>query len=633
MLYRKFGQFFSFLFLFLFSLALAHAEEILVTATPLKDESPATVTQKSPTSFTRTVKVNPLAYGLTGTLNALRLSGSVDLPEYGQSYMPPTVSLRGSKDQQTLLMLDGVPLSNSLGDPIDLSLYPITDIDHIEIIEGSNSATYGASAMGGVVNIVTRNPGTDTSGSLTSSQGSYGYNLYNLLLNKTGTDMGIMAGITRTWADNGYLYERPDGTEVRRVNNDFDNTSFLSKLWMDLGGWDTSLTGNMVTQDLGSPGGEGGNGVYLTPNDRVDDSQYFLALNTSRQFDANQSLLFRLSRISNRTHVSSNSAWVTGDTWTNLTSDYLDLLYTGRTGPFTLSPEFAWRKEGLSSDDYGIHDRSMTSGVLNSSLGMDPLLLSAALRYDHSNAFDGHWTWHGGLLWNVVQSVSMKANVGTGYHEPTMGNLYTPSTFSIFVSNPDLKPEKSFGFDAGPMVDFGKFGLDAAYFVTTYDDMIQWTYDSGTNTSTCVNVDKARVVGVDTHAWAAPVDLLKISLGYLYSRFSNESGPYESKLLKLKPEQIFTVQGDLMPRIAGRPTDLNVTYQFREGVYEDDANTEKTGSRNLLDVGASLELIPRAIAAFKVSNLLDDRSVEYKSGDFWYPVPGRTYRGSIQLSF
>jgi outer membrane cobalamin receptor len=621
------------LFLTFFILHSAHAGEILVTATPLEDESPAAITQKAPTAFTQTVKVNPLAYGLTNTLNALRLSGSVDLPEYGQSYMPPTATLRGSKDQQTLIMLDGVPLSSFLGDSIDLSLYPITDIDRMEIIKGSNSAAYGPSAMGGVVNIVTRNPDPKNSVELTSSQGSYGYNLYNLMVNRGGRSLGFMAGITRSWGDNDYLYDRTDGSTVRRVNNDFDNTSFLTKVWGDLGGWDTTLTGNLLTQDLGSPGGEGYGGADLTPNDRVNASQYFLALTTIREIYPNQGVRLSISRIGNRTHVSNDNMWVTGDSWSKLTSDYLDLVYTARTGMWTLSPELTVRSEGLSSDEYGNHARTVTSGLLNAGMGLDPVLLSGTLRYDHSTDFDGHWTWHGGLLWSLVPHVSLKANAGTGYHEPTMGNLYTPSTFTTFVTNPDLKPEKSISYDAGPVIEFQKAGFGAAYFVTDYDDMIKMTLDMDTNTSTCVNVDKARVSGVDAYAWARPVDSLKLTLGYLYSRFVNESDPYESKILVLKPEQIFTAQADYLPVVEGRPLDLFLSYQFREGVYTDDGNTDKTGNRNILDAGASAELVPHAVVAFKVSNLLDDRSVEYKSGDFWYPVPGRTYHGSIRLSF
>ncbi len=621
------------LLLSLLPLSPVRGEEIVVTASPLAGETPATVAGKSPTSFTQTVKVNPLARGLTGTLNALRLSGSVDLPEYGQSYLPSPLSLRGSKDQQTLIMLDGVPLSSSLGDPVDLSLFPVTDIDRIEIVKGSASATYGPSAMGGVVNIVTRNPAPENATEFTSSLGSFGNRLFNILLNRGSADGGFMAGITRSSGEGDYRYERPDGTELRRVNNDFESVSLLSKAWMDLSGWDTTLVGNLVTQELGNPGGEGYAGAYLTPDDRVNASQYFLALSTARQIDADRVLVFKASRIHNRTHNINDNAWVAGDSWTKLTSDFLELGYTGKAGRLTASPGFAWRGEGLSSDEYGVHRRSTTSGSLSTSLDLDPLTLTGAFRYDHSTRFDGHWTWQGGLLLNVAPHAKLKANAGTGYHEPTMGNLYSPSSFTLFVTNPGLRPEKSLGFDVGPEFQFEKFGFGAAYFLTAYDDLITWSYDEATNTSTCVNVDEARVSGIDSQAWVSPVNALKVSLGYVYSRFVNRSGPFESKTLPLKPGQIFTVRADLLPTVWGRPADLFLSYQFREGVYRDDANTEKTGNRNILDLGASLEVVPHAVAAFKVSNLRDDRTPEYASGDFWYPVPGRTCRASLQLTF
>ncbi|HQO82160.1 MAG TPA: TonB-dependent receptor, partial [Deltaproteobacteria bacterium] len=67
------------------------------------------------------------------------------------------------------------------------------------------------------------------------------------------------------------------------------------------------------------------------------------------------------------------------------------------------------------------------------------------------------------------------------------------------------------------------------------------------------------------------------------------------------------------------------------------ANTEKTGNRHILDAGVACEISRFATAAFKISNILDDDSVEFEDksdwGSFWYPVPGRTYRVSLQMKF
>ncbi|HQI02036.1 MAG TPA: TonB-dependent receptor [Deltaproteobacteria bacterium] len=607
------------------------AEEIVITAANFEDATPETVAGKAPTSFTETVTICPLANGLIDTLDALRLPVDVDLPDYGGA-VPSPISIRGSNFQQTLVMLDGVPLSSSVGDIVDLSLYTIPEIDRIEIIKGSNSAAFGSAAMGGIVNIVTKRPSLNNSALFTASKGTYGYNLYNLMLNGEKWGQGLMIDLTKSWADKDFLYEKDDGSTARRENNHFENTSILSKLLLDVSGWDTSLSGSIADQTLGSPGSEGSMGV-LTPDDEVRTRQYFITLNTSKYFGPDQNVQLKASRIATRTH---NLTSYAGDVWSKLTSDYIELDYSKKVGIFGISPGAAWRREGISSDDYGIHDRTTGSGFLTTSLNFEPVLVSVTGRRDQSSDFDGRWTYHGGIVWRAFQHLSVKANIGTGFHEPTMGHLYTPSSWYAFISNPDLRPEKSFSWDIGPVIEYKNFGMSVSYFVTRYKDLIKMDFPA-LSTFTYVNVDRAHASGIEALFWTKPADPVKISLGYAFNQFRYGSGAFESKTIKLKPKQVFTLQTDYLPVLFGRQTDFFASYRFRQGAYMDDANTEKTGNRDILDAGVSVEVIKHAVLSFKVNNIFDDTSVEFEDktayGTYWYPLPGRTYRGSIQLSF
>ncbi|MFY9398490.1 MAG: TonB-dependent receptor, partial [Desulfomonilia bacterium] len=518
------------------------------------------------------------------------------------------------------------------GDLIDLSIYNVAEIDRIEVVKGSNSAAFGGSAMGGAINIVTRNPGPEKSLEFTSSFGTYGREFYGMHLNAPGKEVGFLLNAAHTRADNDFLYEREDGSTVRRKNNDVRNTTLLGKLWMDMNGWDTLVTGTLAEQELGSPGSEGDAG-WLTPDDEVKVRQYSLMIDLSRELDNDASLSIKAARTYSRNHSTTSYA---GDTFSRLTGDFLDLVYSRGMGPLSLSPELVLRRERLSSDEYGIHSRTVTSGVLNSSLDLDPFLLSLTLRRDYSTAFEGRWTWHGGARWSATPHLGIRANAGTGYRDPTMGHLYSPSSWYTFVSNPDLKPEKSFGWDVGPVVEYERFGFSACYFVTRYSDLIKMDYPEAM-TFTYINVDRAHASGVEANAWVLPADGLKVTLGYALNRFRYVSGPYESKTMKLKPRSIFTLSANYLLVLFGRELDLFASYQFREGMYTDDANTRKTGNRNLVDAGVALGITRHASAAFKVSNLLDDTSVEFEDssewGTFWYPVPGRTYRASVQVRF
>ena len=108
-----------------------------------------------------------------------------------------SVSLRGSASAQVLVLVDGVRLNDSRQGAPDLSQIPVEIIERIEIVRGGTSALYGADAVGGVVNIITKDKAEDRF-RLSLTNGSY--------LPRDAVDDGIGAqsapvggGTTWTW--------------------------------------------------------------------------------------------------------------------------------------------------------------------------------------------------------------------------------------------------------------------------------------------------------------------------------------------------------------------------------------------------------------------------------------------------
>lgn len=93
---------------------------------------------------------------------ALRLaSGVYATRNKGLTNTTAAISLRGFSGQgQTLVLLDGQPLNQAYAGAVNWSSIPIQSIERIEVVKGSNSALYGSQAMGGVINIITKNPQT-----------------------------------------------------------------------------------------------------------------------------------------------------------------------------------------------------------------------------------------------------------------------------------------------------------------------------------------------------------------------------------------------------------------------------------------------------------------------------------------
>ncbi|MDD5130990.1 MAG: TonB-dependent receptor plug domain-containing protein, partial [Candidatus Omnitrophica bacterium] len=92
---------------------------------------------------------------LAGALTALT---SVDISNYGGPNATKTIRMRGSTAAQVLVLMDGRPINNPRDGEVDLSNIPLDNISRVEVLHGAGSSLYGSSAMGGVVNIITKNP-------------------------------------------------------------------------------------------------------------------------------------------------------------------------------------------------------------------------------------------------------------------------------------------------------------------------------------------------------------------------------------------------------------------------------------------------------------------------------------------
>ena len=124
-----------------------------------------------------------------------------------------SVFLRGASNKYTLILLDGIPVNDpaGFGGAFDLRLFPVDQIDHIEILKGSQSTLYGSDAIAGVINIISRKPGNKqigfnggaTYGSFNSFNGNVGVNGhtnivdYNVNYNYEHTD-GITDALDTT---------------------------------------------------------------------------------------------------------------------------------------------------------------------------------------------------------------------------------------------------------------------------------------------------------------------------------------------------------------------------------------------------------------------------------------------------
>ena len=94
--------------------------------------------------------------GATSTAAILDRLPSVNIIDYGSDGTVKSIHTRGLSNQQVLTLLDGIQIQTPRDGLADLNKVDLNNIERIEVLRGPASSIYGANAMGGVINIITR---------------------------------------------------------------------------------------------------------------------------------------------------------------------------------------------------------------------------------------------------------------------------------------------------------------------------------------------------------------------------------------------------------------------------------------------------------------------------------------------
>ena len=156
-----------------------------------------------------------------------------------------TANIRGSEAQQVLIMIDGRRINNAQNGQFDLSALPLTkdEIERIEVLRGGASALYGADAMGGVVNIITKSPTKEPYTRIAGSYGRFATQEYSL---------------SHRWKPGAFgygLFASRGLSDGFRSNSDYDAWTLGGDLSYDFP-WkgELKLSARNIQKEVGVPG-------------------------------------------------------------------------------------------------------------------------------------------------------------------------------------------------------------------------------------------------------------------------------------------------------------------------------------------------------------------------------------------
>jgi outer membrane cobalamin receptor len=363
-----------------------------------------------------------------------------------------TVAIRGMASTRVVILLDGIPLNRPDQPSVDLSTLPIQDVDHIEVLRGPFSAIYGSSALGGVINIVTR---TALKTTFSGRTGSFGESSDTVSL---GGEVGGLTYLTQ-----GIL----TGSTGFAPDTDYSNSTSVIKLhWTTAEEAGVTLTLNRLWHVVGSPGSN-----LFTPQDflaRTWEGRTLLDLTwragrpdgpgaTLRLYAQDDDVAFNSpgsaflpSRSDDVAHLwGAQGQWVFAPGPGNLLT--LGAEYQGQVIAHTDNSPTTFSGQNNDSGLYLQDDWQITP----------VLLFSAAVREDTFALSGTQVNPRIGLVDLLSDRLTLRAEAGRGFRPPSFDELF-------LCGNSSLQPESASSYDIG--LDYSLASGLAAHFTGYYTD-------------------------------------------------------------------------------------------------------------------------------------------------------------------
>ncbi len=550
---------------------------------------------------------------------------------------PTSVFIRGAESDQTMVVIDGVPVTDpSLpGGGFDFENLLIGDFSRIEILRGSHSTLYGSQAMGGVINITTTEPTEALAAGASLEGGSHatGYGTANL----GGRSDGLLWRVAADWYgtsgipsfDGGH---RDCASQIGGASGQL-RYDFSPAVQLDLRAW--------YTQARTAFDG------YDTPTFTFgDDHEY----GKTQQLVSYAGLTFAspdhafTNRIAAQ-YTDSRTRNYDPDAPASYGSPSTETFYGfGRNvrgeyqGTWQFSPAgqlvFGAQHEHSSIEtDTPAYD--LTPAPLSKSVNIDSgylqaqyevasgLTLTGGGRYDKHDVYGGHGTGQAAAAWVLPnQDTILRASFGQGFKAPSLFQLYSS------YGNGALRPEASNSWDFGleQHALAGRAVAQVTYFQRTSRDLISF-FDCTTPSPLCAtepfgyyaNIERTLARGVEVTGSLQPVEALTLSMNYTHTQTEDQSpgsSTYGNELPR-RPRDMGNAQVSYLWPVRLTTT---VAARYAGRTYDDAANTIALGGYVLIDLRASLKLGPHLEVYGRIENLTDHH---YETA-YQYGEPGRS---------
>lgn len=475
--------------------------------------------------------------GAVSVTDLLKKAGIQVYSEGSASYGNEGVVIRGGRSSMhgfdiagdVLVLVDGHRTGSDFLGNIGLE-----NAERIEVIRGPGSVQYGAAAMGGVINVITKRGGKTSKAFVEAGIGSWNEQRYKAGVSGEQGPLDFAMSAAYYSRDE---YELGNGEKYK--NSDLDD-----RIRYNLNaGWNLNTNNRLGLIFQGSDTNDAGKG-----EDAAKSYSYY-----TRQDRDNHTIDFSYEGSNESGSTSWLARYFTGEVnyelerFTKTSTTQLPLsknsndfkgsqlqishdfgLFSTVAGVDWMSYEFDQNQDGeaasLSTQNTAQSDFKNIGGFLLGEMHLlekKNLTLSAGIRYDEfdisvnarkikenqsisKDVDKENWTPSLGIAYSPMEILKLRANYAKAFKMPLPRQLtgYTIMMSTPFVGNPDLEPEKSDNFDLGLDLDWNSLFVSATWFYSDYKDMIGYeTRSANANYNGkhhwYYNVDSAEIQGLE----------------------------------------------------------------------------------------------------------------------------------------
>lgn len=579
-----------------------------------------------------------------------------------------SMQIRGSSDvagggvgNRVLLLIDGRPALTSDSGGAFWSLVPTQFIDHVEVVKGAFSSLYGSTAMGGVVNVITKQPGRSTVARLDMRLGFFEkpaaairYTDDTPLQSEMTAD--ISGAFPNTKRDVRYLF-----SASRKSSDGFsENTAYTfydlyGKLVFDVNSQrkiELTVGGGQAKNDYPHSWVDADHPLEVRPA-QADDRQkknygsvdlHYSALSGDRTRLSTRMYYFRHEQITDFNQSDAIAALPDGLT-TEIKGDKVGFITQvdhriSERNRLVAGADFQFDIVHSAPDSvmYGDHQINNYAVFAQDDIDLSKSVTATlGARYDWNHLVAGktleQLSPKVALVWTAHKDLAFRALFAQAFRAPTIAELFLHQELGGgigFVPNPELGAEhivdsEEIGVRWNPKP---LFGLDAAAYRYHYEDMIYWVVIPGTTPVEYQvrNLNSALMSGFET-TFTSALRALTLTANYTYLDARDQSPGRTNDTLAYRPKHTLNFGADLGLRPRWM---LHADARYRSKIDEVFLfESSLPAAYWLFNANVQYKLSAAVIVSAKVNNIFDAQYEELAR----YRMPGRNYMFGVSLRF